>query len=73
MIKQMTVKEIDNIGAYIRVVRKSKGLTLKQAATKAGLTESALSKYENGTRVPHYDSLMKILNALEIDLMLMDN
>lgn len=70
MIKQVTIQEIDNIGAFIRSRREELGLTLKQASTKAGLTESALSRYENGKRVPHYDSLIRIMNALDVQLML---
>ena len=70
MIKQMTTTEIDNIGIFIRARRKEMGLTLKQAASKAGLTESALSKYETGARVPHYDSLTRIMKALDVNLIL---
>lgn len=49
----------------IRKLRKEKGLTLKDLANITGLSESAISKVETGTRKPKKVTLKLIVESLE--------
>lgn len=50
----------------IRKIRKEKGLTLKQLATKVGVSEQAISHYERGDRKIKTEMLSKIATALDV-------
>ena len=63
--------EEGTLGQVIKKIRIRKGLKLKDVAGKVGITESALSKYENDKRRPSYAMLMKILKALDAELYIM--
>lgn len=49
----------------IRKLRKQKGLTMKELASRIGCSESAVSQYETGRRSPDYETLLKIAEELE--------
>ena len=49
-----------DLGIRVRELRKAKGWTLEQAAARAGLARSTLSKIENGQMSPTYDALKKL-------------
>lgn len=55
-----------NLGERVRDLRKDRKWTLEQAAQKAGLARSTLSKIENGQMSPTYDALKKLAIGLEI-------
>ncbi len=55
-----------DLAQRVRDLRKSRGWTLEQAATAAGLARSTLSKIENGQMSPTYDALKKLAQGLEI-------
>ncbi|THH38722.1 XRE family transcriptional regulator [Aliishimia ponticola] len=57
-----------DLGARVRDLRKSRNWTLEQAANKAGLARSTLSKIENGQMSPTYDALKKLATGLEISV-----
>ena len=57
-----------NLGERVRELRKSRGWTLEQAATQAGLARSTLSKIENGQMSPTYEALKKLAVGLEISV-----
>jgi len=59
---------IVQIGAKIRQLRKSSGLTLNDIAEKSGVSTPMLSKIENGRVIPTLSSLIDILNTLQVDL-----
>ena len=44
------------------------GMSQKALAEETGLTESAISRYINGTRDPRLYNLIKIADALEMTL-----
>ena len=52
------------LGARVRTLRKERNWTLEQAANKAGLARSTLSKIENGQMSPTYDALKKLATGL---------
>lgn len=57
-----------NLGDRVRELRKSKSWTLEQAAQRAGLARSTLSKIENSQMSPTYDALKKLATGLEIPI-----
>ncbi|MDX1780178.1 MAG: XRE family transcriptional regulator [Thalassovita sp.] len=62
------VPEPLDLPARVRDLRKSRGLTLEQAAGQAGLARSTLSKIENGQMSPTYEALKKLATGLEISV-----
>lgn len=57
-----------NLAERVRTLRKERGWTLEQAARKAGLARSTLSKIENGQMSPTYDALKKLAEGLSISV-----
>ncbi len=57
-----------NIGTLIRRARKDRKLTLKVVAEKALISEGFLSQVENDVNSPSVDTLVRICNALGIDV-----
>jgi transcriptional regulator with XRE-family HTH domain len=56
------------LGENIRKYRKIKGLTQKQLASKAGISENSITRYESGTRSPDFPILDGIADALGCNL-----
>ena len=48
----------------LREARERKGMTLKEFASKIGVSEGCLSRWENGKREPRLEMLLKISNLL---------
>ncbi len=57
-----------NLGLRVRELRRSLGWTLEEAAQRAGLARSTLSKIENGQMSPTYDALKKLALGLAISV-----
>lgn len=57
-----------NLGLRVRELRRSLGWTLEEAASRAGLARSTLSKIENGQMSPTYDALKKLASGLAISV-----
>jgi len=55
-------------GEKLRTVRQRKGLTLKDVAGRAGVSESLVSQIERDKVSPAIDTLLKLAEVLEIDL-----
>jgi transcriptional regulator with XRE-family HTH domain len=55
-------------GEKIREVRERKHLTMREVAEKAGVSESLISQIERNRLSPAIDTLMSIIDILEIDL-----
>ena len=56
--------EPDPLGARIRQLRQTRGLTLRDLAERAGVTESFLSQVERGLASPSISSLRRIASSL---------
>ena len=54
-----------NLGQRVRALRKAKNWTLEQAAKKAGLARSTLSKIENEQMSPTFDAVKKLADLVE--------
>ena len=57
-----------NLGHRVRELRRSLGWTLEEAASRAGLARSTLSKIENGQMSPTYEALKKLASGLAISV-----
>ena len=49
-----------DVGSRIKELRVSQKITQNDFASRLGVTKSAISSYENGSRLPSYDILIKI-------------
>lgn len=56
------------IGRRIKELRKSKGLSQEKLAEKADTSPNYLSRMERGTENPTLDMLIKLSNALEVEM-----
>ncbi len=57
-----------NLGQRVRELRKARNWTLEQAAKKAGLARSTLSKIENEMMSPTFDAVRKLAQGLGISV-----
>ena len=55
------------IGAFIKEIRKEKGLTQEQLAEKLGVSQKSVSRWETGKTMPDYSLLPGICEVLEIN------
>ena len=54
-------------GGKIREVRERKRMTIREVAEKAGVSESLISQIERNKVSPAIDTLLKIIDILDID------
>lgn len=57
-----------DFGEKIRTIRDKKSLTMKELAEKAGVSESLISQIERNKVSPALDTLLAIVDVLDIDL-----
>lgn len=55
-----------NIGKAIKQLRKKHGLKQQELAVQCGLTQTALSQIENGSRKPNAESLKKLTEFFKV-------
>ena len=55
-----------NVGNKIKELRVSQKITQNEFAMRLGVTKSAISSYENGSRLPSYDILIKISRIFKV-------
>ena len=58
----------ERIGAFIRMLRREKGLTQKDLAAALGITDRAVSKWERGISAPDIALLEPLSKVLEISV-----
>ena len=56
------------IAAQVAERRQARGLSQKELAGLVGTTQSAIARLESGGRPPRIDTLMRIANALDCEL-----
>ena len=54
------------LGTRIKELRNTKKMTQAEFAERLGVTKSAVSSYENGSRLPSYDILIKIARIFKV-------
>lgn len=52
----------------LKEMRKEKGLTARELGEKVGVSESAISQYENGVKKPSYKTLLALAAALDVSV-----
>ncbi|GFP33597.1 hypothetical protein HKBW3S42_01934 [Candidatus Hakubella thermalkaliphila] len=62
----MVTAEINNIGLTVKRLREALGISLRALARRAQLTEGFLSQLERGTRLPSFDTIMKLSEVLGV-------
>ncbi|MFH1645007.1 MAG: helix-turn-helix transcriptional regulator [Candidatus Omnitrophota bacterium] len=60
--------EIKAVGEQIRLARKSKGLTQAELSKESGLSQQLISYIENGYLNISFETLMKIVEVLDIEI-----
>ena len=65
-------KKAGDIIAQLIIERHNQGLTQNELAEKAGLTQSAIARLEKLDALPRLDTLLKVVNALGLELILVD-
>ncbi len=58
----------ENIGAFIAVIRKEKGMTQEQLAEQLGTTQRSVSRWENGKTMPDLSLYEPLCEALGIQV-----
>lgn len=57
-----------DLGTYIKKAREAKGMSQKEVSTESGLDNGNYSRIENGKTDPSFSTVVKIAQALQIDL-----
>lgn len=57
---------MNGLSVVLETARRAKGLTQKELAEAAGVTQAALSRYENDLRHPDDEALARLANALGV-------
>lgn len=66
------VPVFEGLGKALRWLREKAGLRQYETAKTAGITKAMLSAYETGKQSPSLESLEKVLDALDADLVSLD-
>lgn len=66
IVRRSYMSKDNSFGKKLQQIRKSKGLTQEKLAELAGVHEKHISKLELGTYKPSFDTLNKILSALDL-------
>ena len=59
---------MENIGDQIKRLRTTRKMTQLDLAKRLNITKSAVSAYENGSRMPSYDVLIKISQIFHVSV-----
>src|SRR5699024_8036415 len=62
----MEVRGMVDVGNRIQELRMSQKITQSEFAIRLGVTKSAIYSYENGSRLPSYDILIKISRIIKV-------
>ncbi|MFR4440229.1 MAG: helix-turn-helix domain-containing protein [Hungatella sp.] len=58
-----------NISESLRKIRQEKNISQAELAKKAGLSEISIRKYESGERIPKFENILRISEALDIPVL----
>ena len=59
---------MNDLGSNIKELRITRNMTQEQLANRLLITKSAISSYENGSRLPSYDILIKISAIFKVSI-----
>lgn len=60
--------ELGVLARKARSLRSAAGLTLQELSARSGISQSALSKIENGQLSPTYEKIASLANGLQVDV-----
>lgn len=58
------------LGAELRLIRESQGLSIRDLASRAGLSAEAVSAIERGARYPNLSTLESLASVLEVTVVI---
>jgi transcriptional regulator with XRE-family HTH domain len=61
-----------NAAAMLRMARRRAGLTQRELARRAGVSQPTISRIEHGVVSPSVDTLSPLIEACEMDLLIVD-
>ena len=64
------VNELEKIGAEIKAIRQSYGLSLRDLASRVGITYQSLNRIENGKYNTGINNICRILDALDCEIII---
>jgi transcriptional regulator with XRE-family HTH domain len=67
-MKEIIMNTKQSIGRRIKVLRRKRGLSQEEVASKADISPNYVSRMERGTENPTLDMLIKISEALNVEL-----
>ena len=67
-VKQSPEEVVCNVVRLIRKERERQGISMNVLSERAGLSQAMISLVERDLRNPTLDTLLRIANALELDL-----
>lgn len=56
------------IGAFLKELRKEKGLTQEQLSEQLGITNRTVSRWENGINMPDFDLVIELADIYDINI-----
>jgi len=65
---QKIIRSNKDLGAAIRLARKSSNLRQVDVARKASVRQALVSEIENGATTANLDTVIRVLAALDLDL-----
>ena len=68
MLRELRTLTDTNIGETLKELRQFRGLTIRELSARTKLSESVISKYERGKRVPTLSSFVALIRALDAEL-----
>ena len=57
-----------SIGYYLKTQREVAKLSQEEVAKRTGLTQAAISRWEDGLRIPNIESCIKLADVYEVSL-----
>lgn len=61
-------RNVNMVGKRLKEIRLQKGLSQQELGNMIGVTKVSICGYENGTRVPTIDNLVKLADNLDITI-----
>lgn len=59
---------INEMVGKIRAYRIHQGISQRELSRMSGVTQNIISRMENGTRIPQFQTLVKLIDALDLEL-----
>ena len=68
MKNELYEKTAKVLGGLINQYRTAKGLSYRQLSSKTGISIALLSDTENGHKIPRFETIIRVINTLDIPM-----